>query len=174
MFTEWNVPFWGLNVYDHIPSAPPDHILFSSVPRGNCNLPWMPLFSSPALSPVRWKWREVKTQSASGHPREVFKAARSAGWHWIPEELSPRGLETEGALSRGSGGGVEERGMCDNGYCWVDLSLGCLNSAWPEQLGFISVMFPSFLRTVDYNTYKLYNDLKCRRWVAVNNIEWIT
>lgn len=124
----------GLNVYDHNSSAPPDHILFSSVPRGNWNLPWMPLFSSPVLSPVRWEWREVKTLSASGHPREVFKAAISAGWHWIPGELSPRGLETEEALSRGLGGGVKERGMCDNGYCWVDPEAGlpqlCLSLTW--------------------------------------------
>lgn len=84
----------------------------------------MPLFSPPASSPVRWKWREVKAQSTSGQPRGVLKAAISAGWHWIPRELSPRGWGTEGVLSRGLGGGGD-----DDGYSWVDrLCLICTAS----------------------------------------------
>lgn len=99
----------------------------------------MPLSKPPALSPVRWKWRELKIQSASGQPRGVFKAAISAGWHQIPQELSPRGWGTEGALSTGVGGGG--RGTVDvdgDEYYYLDLGLPSAVLAVPDLLQIIS------------------------------------
>lgn len=67
--------------------------------------PWMPLFSPSASSPVRWERSEVKAQSASG---QCLKQ---------PQELSPHGCRTEGALSRGPG----RRGQDEDGFCCLDL-----------------------------------------------------
>lgn len=105
-----------MSVYDH--GCDPN-TLSAALFGKNCNLHWMPPFSPAALSLIRWKWRKVKTQSVPGRPGGLFKAAISAGWHWIPRELSPRGCGTEEALSSEGGGGGAAVEVDDDQYCWV-------------------------------------------------------
>lgn len=96
----------------------------------------------------------------------VFEATISASRHLIPQELSPRGWGTEGALSRGPGGG----GQDDDGYCWVEL----LFLIGPYFGSYFLLLLFSIVEV--YNTYKLHTGLKChfhQKYYLLQALTWL-
>lgn len=120
-----------------------DPVSLSTVLRDDCNLLWMTLLNSPVLMPVRWKWRELKTQSAWGDPRGMFKTSYKCKLLLNSTGVFSMWLQNRGSLSRGVEGGRRgERSRGCGQCCWLDSGVADRALPVPDLSGFITVMLP--------------------------------